>query len=142
MTQDAAAVRPRWALLPLRAVVGIVFLAHAWQKLFVFGLDGTSAFMSQVGIPLPGVAAVVVTAVELLGGVAIFGGLFTRWAAALLAIDMAVAIVAVRLEGGFFNPNGVEFELTLLAACATLATLGPGGLALQQLIGRRSEPPA
>jgi putative oxidoreductase len=47
-----------------------------------------------------------VTAVEFLGGLAVAVGVFTRWAAARIAIDMAVAILAVRLGGGFFAPNG------------------------------------
>lgn len=32
----------RWGITVLRAVVGIVFLMHGGQKLFVFGLGGTA----------------------------------------------------------------------------------------------------
>jgi uncharacterized membrane protein YphA (DoxX/SURF4 family) len=44
----------------------------------------------------------------------------------LLVCDMAVAILAVKLHGGFFAPAGFEFELTLLAGALTLALLAPG----------------
>jgi putative oxidoreductase len=82
--------------------------------------------MHGMGIPLPHLAAIVVTAVELLSGLAILAGVFTRWAALLLVADMAVAILAVKLHGGFFAPAGFEFELTLLAGALTLALLAPG----------------
>jgi putative oxidoreductase len=82
--------------------------------------------MQGMGIPLPQAAAIVVTAVEFGGGLAILAGGFTRWAALLLAGDMAVAILAVKLRGGFFAPAGFELELTLLAGALTLALLAPG----------------
>ena len=49
-------------------------------------------------MPAPGVAAVVVTLVEFVGGALLVLGLFTRWAAWLLAIDMVVAILLVHLK--------------------------------------------
>jgi putative oxidoreductase len=119
-----------WGLLPLRLVVGVVFLVHGGQKLFVFGIGGTAGFMAQVGIPAPGAAAVVVTLVELLGGLALILGALTRLASLLLAIDMAVAVVVVHLPAGFFLPRGSEFALTLLGATLTLLLTGPGALAV------------
>src|SRR5437660_4563294 len=45
----------------LRVVVGIVFLMHGGQKLFIYGFHNVGGFMQQLGIPLPQVAGVVVT---------------------------------------------------------------------------------
>ncbi len=127
-----------WGITVLRVVVGIVFLAHGGQKLFVWGFGGVAGFLGQVGIPAPMLAAVVVTLVELLGGLAILLGLFARWAAIPLAINMAVAILTVHLRAGFFLPNGYEFALTLLAANVALILLGSGEASLDSLLGKRA----
>jgi putative oxidoreductase len=90
--------------------------------------------MAQVGIPAPGAAAVVVTLVELLGGLALVLGALTRLASLLLAIDMVVAVVVVHLPAGFFLPLGSEFALTLLGATLTLLLTGPGALAVDDAL--------
>ena len=128
----------KWGMLPLRIVVGLVFLMHGGQKLFVFGLSGTADIMGKLGLPLPLVAAAVVIAVELLGGLAILLGVFARLAGALLAFEMVVAILVARLAGGFFAPYGYEFELTLLAACLTFALGGPGRMSFEEIWHRSS----
>src|SRR2546428_11901111 len=57
-----------WGLVPLRLVVGLVFIVHGGQKLFVFGVGGAAGFMAKVGIPWPFLAAVIVIAVGILRG--------------------------------------------------------------------------
>jgi putative oxidoreductase len=125
-----------WGLTVLRVVVGLVFAAHGGQKLFGMGLDAVEAFFGKLGIPLPAAAAVVVTLVELLGGLALILGLFVRWAAVPLAVNMLVAMLTVHLPKGFFLPEGVEFVLTLLAACLALALMGGGRASLDARLGR------
>ena len=120
----------------LRVVVGIVFLMHGGQKLFIYGFGGVAGLMGQVGIPLPMVSAVVVTAVEFLGGAALLLGVLTRVAAILLAINMLVATVVVHLRAGFFMPGGFEYPLTLLAANVALALAGPVRAAMDTILDR------
>ena len=121
-----------YGLAVLRIVVGIVFAAHGYQKLFKFGFHGVGALFVHLGIPLPGFFAVVVTLVEFLGGILLILGLGTRVAAALLAVDMLVAILAVHAKNGFFNPMGVEFPLTLLAATICLSVASSSALSLKR----------
>jgi len=127
---------PRTQLLGiaiLRIIVGIVFLAHGAQKLFVIGFGGVTHMFQSVGIPLAHPAAIVVTLVEFAGGIALILGIGTRYAALLLAINMAVAIGKVHLSHGLFaSKGGYEFPLTLLAACLALALAGPGSPALSR----------
>jgi putative oxidoreductase len=117
----------------LRIVVGVVFLAHGYQKVFKFGFHGVESMFGHMGIPAPAVAAVVVMTVEFVGGILLVTGLATRLPAALLAIDMLVAILTVHAKNGFFNPGGVEFPLTLLAGCICLALSGGGAASLKRL---------
>ncbi|GIX49205.1 MAG: quinol oxidase [Candidatus Tectimicrobiota bacterium] len=131
-----------WGLTVLRVIVGVVFFLHGWQKLFSWGLGSVAGFMSQSGIPLPGLAAVVVTAAELLGGLALILGLLTRWAALVLAVNMLVAILVVHLRHGFFLPNGFEFALSLLAANVALLLEGGGKLELEAQLRPRQAPQA
>ncbi|MFI5310667.1 MAG: DoxX family protein [Gemmatimonadales bacterium] len=137
MNEKVGATLSKWGLVPLRVVVGMIFLMHGSQKVFVFGIAGTADILRWVGIPFPTFFAVVVMATELLGGLAILTGFFARWASVCLAIDMTVAIVAARMQGGFFTPNGFEFELVLLGACLTIAAIGTGAGSLDKWVTRQ-----
>src|SRR5579872_6832592 len=86
-----------WGIALMRVMVGVVFLAHGAQKLFVYGIPGTAGFFAHAGIPFPMVSAVLSIGAEFLGGLFLILGLFTRPAAAVLVINMAVAVFAVHL---------------------------------------------
>ena len=122
-------VRPSWGLVVLRLVVGAVFIDSGSRKLFQVGVVGVASLFASMHLPLPLVSAVLVTFLEVLGGIALVLGLFTRWTAALLAVDMLVAVLVVYFEPSFFKA-GVELPLTLLAGSVALALSGPGAVSL------------
>ncbi len=129
----AAGSKQACGLTILRIVVGIVFLVHGYQKLFHMGFHGVAGMFGHMGIPLPMLSAVVVTLVEFVGGILLVAGVGTRIAAALLAADMTVAILAVHLKHGLGAQNGgFEYPLTLLAATLCLALAGGGMLSLRK----------
>ena len=82
-------------LLFIRVALGIVFVMHGGQKLFVFGYEGVTGAMAGMGLPVPAVSAAAIIAVELLGGLSLLSGTFTRVFAFLLAGAMGVATVAL-----------------------------------------------
>lgn len=132
MTSIPVVARPRIALglTILRIIVGIVFIAHGSQKLFVFGIHGVVGAFGQMGVPLPSISAPLIAILEFVGGIGLLFGFLTRIFAALLACDMLGAILLVHLRNGFFLPNGFEFALLLLGACIALAVAGPGDYAI------------
>ena len=69
---DAAAV-------VLRTTLGVMFIAHALLKYFVFTLPGTVAFFESLG--LPGFFAYITIAAELGGAAALILGFWPRYAA-------------------------------------------------------------
>lgn len=134
--QNQATMR-EWATLILRVVVGIVFAVHGWQKLFLMGFDGVAGFFGMINIPLPFIAAVVVTLLELLGGIALILGIGTRYVSALLVINMLVAMFIVHMPNGFFvSDNGYELVLTLAAGALYFALTGAGTLSLDARLAK------
>lgn len=122
----------------LRIVTGIVFAAHGYQKLFVFGITGVQGAFTKMGAPLPTITGPLVACLEFFGGIALIIGLLTRLVALGLAIDMLGAIVLVHLANGFFLPSGYEFVLMLMVASLALVLGGPGRLSVDEMIaGRR-----
>ena len=126
-----------WGVTLLRLIVGIVFMMHGGEKLFVYGIHGVVGYFGSIGVPSPALFAPVVTAVEFLGGAAMILGLATRWVAVLLAIDIIGVILAAKLSGGFFAPAGFEYELTLMVANLSLLLTGPGAASLDSRIRKR-----
>jgi len=123
----------------LRLALGIIFLIHGWPKLNpnspMKGVAGFAGFLKQMGVPLPMLSAWVVALLETVGAVLLILGIGTRLVAALLVINMLVAIFAAKIKFmkvGFVaqQATGWEFDFALLAGALSLAFTGPGALAI------------
>jgi len=120
-----------WALVFVRLSIGLVFFVHGIGKLFnvgptAVGISGTATYFANLGIPEALFFAWIVALVETFGGLFIFVGLFTRYAALGIAIDMVVAILLVHLTNGFFVLNG-GYEYPLVLLLGSIALLFSGG---------------
>ncbi|WP_139977969.1 DoxX family protein [Nocardioides litoris] len=113
-------------LLLLRAVLGVVLVAHGWQKLVDQGFGPTADGFGAMGIPAPEAAAAYAIAVELGGGVLLLLGALTPLVGLLVAGNMAGALWFVHRDAFFATDGGYEFVLTLGVAGLALAALGSG----------------
>ncbi len=111
-------------MLLVRLGVGGIFLSHGWSKLT--NMEGTIAFFGQLGFdPL---IAYVVAIAELLGGISMILGIFTRWSGVGLALIMLGALFLVKFKNGFSG----EFELLLLLTALGISFSGPGKYSLER----------
>ena len=119
------------AALIARLGLGLIFIAHGWQKLNTNGLDATAAGFDGMGIPLPAVAAYFSTFVELVGGIVLVLGIFTPIVGILLFLNMLGAFVFVHVEAGVFvGDGGYELVLALGVGALLLAAVGAGRISL------------
>lgn len=121
-----------YAALLLRVSLGALFLAHAGLKFFVFTPAGAAKFFGSVGLP-PELAYLTITA-EVLGGIALILGLWTRIAAIAVVPILLGAIYTVHGAAGFFFTNahgGWEFPAFWTIALIVQALLGDGAYALR-----------
>ena len=121
---------PDIAALALRVAMGLLFVVHGGMKLFVFTPAGTAGYFASLGLPAP--LAYLVIAAELLGGLALIAGLWTRWVA-LALLPIMLGAVGVHFGAGFIFSNaggGWEFPAFWAVALVVQALLGDGALAL------------
>ena len=129
--------RVRW-LAPLlgRLAVGLLFMSTGWGK--AHDIPKVTHFFDTLGIPAPGLNAVVVAYSELIGGSLLVVGLFTRLATIPLIVSMTVAILTAKLGDlhGIFNLVGFD-EFTYLVVLVMIAIIGPGAISLDHLLCKK-----
>lgn len=121
-----------YAALLLRATLGIMFLAHASLKVFVFTIPGFVAYFGSLG--LPAIVAYAVLALEIVGGLALILGIYAPLIALLLAVEMLGTIVLAHGANGWLFTNkggGWEFPAFWTVALIVLYLLGDGAMALK-----------
>lgn len=128
------------ALLILRLVVGLTFAGHGAQKAFGWwggpGIEGWQKAIASMRFQPVALWTVLSVGAELIGGLLIGIGLFTPLAATLLIGQSVVIILKVHLSKGFWNKNGgIEFPLALFAGTIAVLGVGPGSVAVDNLIG-------
>lgn len=120
-----------------RITLGVIFVAHGWQKFNEWTVAGTTQSFSQMGVPFPEIAAPFATFVELIGGGLLILGALTPIVGILLAADLIGALVIVHaVPAPFVDQGGWELVAALAAGALLLAAVGPGRFSVDRLLLR------
>lgn len=120
-----------YAATLLRISLGVLALAHGLLKILVFTPAGTVGFFASLG--LPAFLAYATIGVEVIGGIALIAGVFTRYVSiAMIPILIGAAVVHSGAGWLFSNEGGGwEFPAFWAVALAVQALLGDGAFALR-----------
>ena len=121
----------------VRIVIGIMFLMHVSAK-FKVGADAVAAnIFAKNGLEPALTWAYVTMGLELVGGICLIVGLFTRFFAAAFAIEMLIAMLAVHLAKGYAaGGGGYEYVLLIGAVCFLFAIRGGGPYSIDRFLGK------
>ena len=111
-------------LLVVRLAAGWVFINHGWMKLQ--NLRGADSFFAGLGLP-PG-TAMLIAAIEVIGGIMLALGVAPRLAGVVLGIEMLVAMFLVGIPNGSY-----ELEAILAAAALGIFMIGAGRYSLYSM---------
>ncbi|WP_169088716.1 DoxX family protein [Paenibacillus sp. PL91] len=124
----------------MRVVLGIIFVFHGVDK-FQMGLSNVEAWFSSIGIP--GFLAYFVAVLELVGGIMLILGLFTRYVSGLFVILLIGAIITAKLSAGLLGNGqmaGYELDLGFILISLYLVVADQSPLSVDRFImSKRSE---
>jgi putative oxidoreductase len=124
----------------VRVVIGVIIFVHGWGKV-MGGVGGVAGYFAKLGMPAPGAMAYWAIFIETVGAVCVALGLFTRFFAAVLAIEMLTALCLVHWQNGFLvnvsgGKNGYEYVLLLGIVLFAIAIRGGGPYSVDAKLGK------
>jgi putative oxidoreductase len=142
------------AIILIRLMAGGVFLWEGVLK-FVFHNQGGGRF-ALIGIPLPETMATFVALLEIVGGILLISGLFTRLIAVPFIIEMLVAMLSTKIAmylgtsplplppappktGLWAVLHEIRSEYAQLMSVTFLLIAGPGPWSMDALLGRKRQ---
>jgi putative oxidoreductase len=130
----------RWlAPLLMRLFLGYFFMETGWGK--IHNLDGFTQRFMQWGIPHPAFNAALSAYTEFLGGALTIVGLAMRFVSIPMMINMAVAVLSVKIKDVHGLNDFVELDEPLYAlGFFWLMMAGPGAVSIDHLIARWLKP--
>jgi putative oxidoreductase len=143
------------SILLIREMAGAVFFWEGILK-FVFVNQGTGRF-TKLGFPFPETTAHVIATGEIIGGLFLIAGLFTRITAFYFLIQMIVAVLSTKIDLYFGRSplplppappqygiwavlHEVRSDFAQIAGCLFLILEGAGRWSLDFILSTRRKP--
>lgn len=144
MIESLTGTHADWIVAIARVVLGIIFFAHGAQKMLGWyggaGLASTMRTFTE-HLHLPSTLAFLVIAGELVSGIGLVVGLFSRIAALFIVLTMVGAIATVHFRFGLFmdwfgsqKGHGIEYHLLAIALALVVVVKGAGAYSLDGLV--------
>ena len=133
-------LHPGYGIAIVRIMAGLVLLLAGYAKWTGPGVAGVTGFFGNVGIPAAGVMAPLLMSFEVIGGLLLILGLFTRFVGAAMIVEFLVArfLVSLPSQAGW---NAARLDFLLLACGALFLLAGAGLLSVDAMLaGRRGRP--
>ncbi|MDA2936633.1 DoxX family protein [Patescibacteria group bacterium AH-259-L05] len=120
------------ALFLLRLSAGGILLYEGFLKIFIHGFTDVATYFEILHFPLPVLVAYVLSFFELIGGLLIIAGVFTRITSLLAALEMAVATLTVNISSGF--TAATEVTILMFTIFLLLTLIGGGPFSLERIL--------
>ena len=127
-------IHPEWGITVVRLAMALILIVAGYQKWFQFGVwTGVTKLFTGYGLPMPAVFAVTAATLELVGGIALLIGLFTRWFGLLYICEFLITFFYVKLRLVSFIDGRID--LMMLAGAILLFLAGSGKAAIDEAMG-------
>ncbi|MEQ8855961.1 MULTISPECIES: DoxX family protein [Gimesia] len=126
------------AVILIRAMVGLIFLSEGIQKFLYPEIRGAGRFL-KIGLPSPEFLSYFVAGFEIVCGILIVLGLFTRLAVLPTITIMLVAIFSTKIpmlaEDGFWSmAHAARTDFSMLLGSIYLLIVGAGPLSIDAVL--------
>jgi putative oxidoreductase len=121
----------------IRITIGAILFMHGWIKVTGPGLAGVTGYFTKQGMEPAALFAMAAIFLETIGALCIVVGLFTRFFAAAIAIELGIAFLFVHFPNGFgIGKGGYEYVLLLGIVMFAIALRGGGPYSVDRMIGK------
>ena len=123
-----------WLLV--RLTVGLMLIPHGWPKVEAGVAATASSALARRGIQPAEPLAILIIILETIGGICVALGLFTRFWATAIAIEMAVIVYHYIPAGFGWTKPGYEYPLMWGLIMLAVALRGGGPYSLDRMFRR------
>jgi putative oxidoreductase len=130
-------LHPGYGIAVMRIMTGIVLFVAGFQKLMGPGAGGIARFFGSAGIPAPEIMAPLVIAFEIIGGLLLIVGAFSRFVGAAMIVQFLVAGLLVSLPSQM-GWSAARTDFLMLASGALSWLAGSGLLSVDSWLATRN----